>query len=257
MSKTYFASDFHLGTDALLSSIERERMIVKWMDSIADDAGQIFLVGDVFDYWFEYKKVIPKSYSRLFGKIAELKDSGIPIFYFTGNHDMWMFKYMEEEFGIPILREPVTRIIAEKKFFIGHGDGLGPGDQGYKLIKSVFSNPVCQHMYSWLHPDIGIPMMRFFSGTSRKSNPSATDFYGTDQEWLVQFCENQLEKEEVDYFVFGHRNLPINFTLKNGRSRYINLGDWLVHQSYATFDGNNLELQFFENEKGKVFGNRQ
>ncbi len=254
MSKTYFASDFHLGTVGNKSSKEREIQIVKWLDQISTDARELYLVGDVFDYWFEYGKVVPKGYSRLFGKLAELRDAGLPIYYFTGNHDMWMFRYMVEEFGIPIYREPISRNIDGSEFFIGHGDGLGPGDHGYKVIKSIFSNSVCQWLYSWVHPDIGIPVMRYFSGTSRRSNFLATDFYGKDQEWLIQFCNEHLQSHHVDFFIFGHRHLPIDFTLNNGYSRYINLGDWLVYNSYAVFDGHNLEIRFYENDSGKIFG---
>jgi UDP-2,3-diacylglucosamine hydrolase len=254
MAITYFASDFHLGTNAQLSSQEREKLIVKWMDEIAVDAEQLFLVGDVFDFWFEYGSAIPKGFTRVLGKIAEIRDSGISVHYFTGNHDMWMFRYMQDEFGIPIIRQPIRKQIGSKTFFIGHGDGLGPGDYGYKMIKSVFSNPLCQRVYSWLHPDIGLPIMRRFSGTSRRSNPSVTAFKGAEQEKLVDFCNNYLDKDYVDFFIFGHRHLPIDFTLKNGQSRYINLGDWLMYNSFSVFDGNNLEIRFYENSSGKIFG---
>jgi UDP-2,3-diacylglucosamine hydrolase len=254
MSKTYFASDFHLGTDARLSSRERERQIVRWLDRIATDAVELYLVGDVFDYWFEYKKVIPKGYVRLFGKLAELRDNNLPIYFFTGNHDMWMFRYVEEELGIPIYRQPILREIGGKTFLIGHGDGLGPGDYGYKFIKKVFSNAACQWLFEQLHPNGGIWLMNFFSGTSRKANPFKRQFYGEERERLITFCNRYLDESKVDYFIFGHRHLPIDFMLKNGASRYINLGDWLVFNSYAVFDGQQLELKFFENEEGKVFG---
>jgi len=155
MKKVYFASDFHLGIDARLSSREREKQLVRWLEQIRKDAYSIYLVGDVFDFWFEYKTVVPKGYVRLLGKLAELRDEGIPIYFFTGNHDMWMFSYFEEELGIPIYREPIVREIMGKTFFIGHGDGLGPGDHGYKFIKRVFANPVCQWLFERLHPKIG------------------------------------------------------------------------------------------------------
>lgn len=255
MKKTFFASDFHLGTEGRLSSRERERLIVRWLDGIAPEAESLYLVGDVFDYWFEYSKVVPRGFIRLLGKLAELSDGGLPIYFFTGNHDMWMFRYLEEELGIPVYREPIRREIGGKKFFIGHGDGLGPGDHGYKFIKAVFSNPICQWLFARLHPNTGIRMMNYFSGTSRKSNPSEGRFLGPEKERLVQFCEDEISRSEVDYFVFGHRHLPIDYTLKNGHSRYINLGDWLVYNSYAVFDGNDLQVQFFENADARVFGN--
>ncbi len=255
MGKTYFVSDFHLGVDAKLTSRERERQIVNWLDMIKEDADSLYLVGDVFDYWFEYGKVIPKGYARLFGKLAELRDSGLPIYFFTGNHDMWMFRYFEEEFDIPIYRKPIVRKIQGKTFFIGHGDGLGPGDHGYKFIKKVFSNPVCQWLFERLHPNFGLWLMQFWSGRSREAtSPDEGSFLGEDNEWLITFCNEKIQEVEVDYFIFGHRHLPIDHTLKNGHSRYINLGDWLFHNSYAVFDGENLDIQFFENEEGKVFG---
>lgn len=257
MSKIYFASDFHLGIDARLPSRERERQIVRWLDSIREDARQIFLVGDLFDFWFEYNTVVPKGYVRLLGKLAELCDSGIEIHYFTGNHDMWMFRYFEEELGIPTHRKPIIREFNGKTFFIGHGDGLGPGDHGYKMLKRVFASPVSQWLFERLHPNFGIRLAGFWSGRSRRRDPAAGRFLGAEKEWLIAYCNRKLEKLAVDYFVFGHRHLPIDHTLKNDRSRYINLGDWMYYNSYAVFDGEELELRFFENEEGQVFGNRR
>lgn len=254
MKKTYFASDFHLGSDGRLTSRDRERLIVRWLDTIAPDAEALYLVGDVFDYWFEYSKVVPKGFVRLLGRLADLREQGLPIFFFTGNHDMWMFRYLEEELGIPIYRAPIQRELGGKRFFIGHGDGLGPGDYGYKFIKAVFSNPACQWLFGRVHPNGGLWLMDTFSGTSRKANPSDPKFHGEEKERLISFCNAQLDVQPVDYFVFGHRHLPIDFTLKNGKSRYINLGDWLAFNSYAVFDGQELTLQFFENENGKAFG---
>jgi UDP-2,3-diacylglucosamine hydrolase len=236
----YFASDFHLGMDAHDTSSEREKKIVRWLDHIAKDAEAIYLVGDIFDYWFEYKSVIPKGYTRLLGKLAELRDKNIPIYFFTGNHDMWMFNYFEEELGIPIFRKPIVREIKGKTFFIGHGDGLGPGDHGYKFIKRVFANKTCQWLFARIHPNLGIGMMRFFSGTSRDSQAhKETDKYlGDDKEWLVLYSNRKLDTLAADFFVFGHRHLPLDIVLKNGKSRYINLGDWWSGtNSYAMWDG--------------------
>ena len=185
---TYFASDFHLGVDARLSSAEREKQIVRWLDQIADKADAIYLVGDLFDFWFEYATVVPKGYTRLLGQLAALRDAGIPIYFFTGNHDMWMFGYFEQELGIPIYRNPVIREIDGKKYFIGHGDGLGPGDYGYKFIKQVFANPLSQWMFARLHPNFGIRLAQYFSGSSRQSNPSPQVFLGEEQEWLAVYA---------------------------------------------------------------------
>ena len=251
--KIYFASDFHLGIDAKHTSVERERQIVRWLDIIKTDAAEIYLVGDVFDFWFEYKTVIPKGYIRLQGKLAELRDAGIPIYFFIGNHDMWMFKYFEEELGIPIYRKPIVRELFGKTFFIGHGDGLGPGDHGYKFIKKVFANPVCQWLFARLHPNFGIGLANYWSRKSRESNKIETEFYGEAKERLVAYANRKLDVQYADYYIFGHRHLPIDYMLKNAKSRYINLGEWMNYNSYAVFDGEKLEIKFFENEGGKVF----
>lgn len=248
--KTYFASDFHLGTDARLTSAERERQVVRWLDQCAPDAEAIYLVGDIFEFWFEYRTVVPKGFVRLLGKLAELRDSGLPIYAFTGNHDLWMFGYFEQELGIPVYRRPIQREIQGKMFFIGHGDGLGPNDTGYKLMKKVFVHPVSQWLFGWLHPDWGTGLAHFFSKKSRAATPPAERAWmGADREWLLQYCERKIERGTVpDYFVFGHRHLPIDWLLSNGRSRYLNLGEWMHYNSYAVFDGQALALRFFEHE---------
>lgn len=252
---TYFASDFHLGVDARLSSAEREKQIVRWLDQIADKADAIYLVGDLFDFWFEYATVVPKGYTRLLGQLAALRDAGVPIYFFTGNHDMWMFGYFEQELGIPIYRSPIIREIDGKKYFIGHGDGLGPGDYGYKFIKQVFANPLSQWMFARLHPNIGIRLAQYFSGSSRQSNPSPQVFLGEEQEWLAVYAQQKIEQiPDIDYFIFGHRHLPIDFLLRNGRSRYLNLGEWLYHNSYIVAEQGQVQHLFFENQQGRVFG---
>ena len=255
MKKIYFASDFHLGIDARLSSQARERQIVRWLEQVQKDAHSIYLVGDVFDFWFEYKTVVPKGYVRLFGKLAEIRDKGIPIYFFTGNHDMWMFRYFEEEFDIPIYRAPIVREIMGKTFFIGHGDGLGPGDYGYKFIKRVFANPLCQWLFERLHPNFGIGLANFWSGKSRSSQANDTaQFLGEDKEWLISYVYRKVKEIKADYFIFGHRHLPIDYTIKGTNSRYINLGEWMNFNSYAVFDGQDVQIAFFENEQGKVYG---
>ncbi len=241
MGKTYFASDFHLGVDGTETSAQRERRIVGWLDSISADAEAIYLVGDLFDYWFEYSQAIPRGFVRLLGKLAELRDSGIDIYAFTGNHDMWMFGYFEEELGIPVYREPIRRQLNGKNFIIGHGDGLGPGDHGYKFIKKVFASPVSQWLFARIHPNSGIRLMRYFSGQSRDMT-NVPDFLGEDREWLVQYAKEVLETEHIDYFIFGHRHLPLDIKLNEGGSRYINLGDWLSYYTYAVFDSNEVQL---------------
>ena len=254
--KIFFASDFHLGIDAGMSSEDREKKIVRWLDFIAPQAKEIYLVGDIFDFWFEYNSVIPRGFSHLLGKLRELRNTGIPITFFTGNHDMWMFDYFEKEYGIPIYRHPLLIHIGNHKFYIGHGDGLGPGDHGYKTIKKIFSNKICQWMFARIHPNLGFTLAKYWSGKSRVSHGRQDKFLGEDKEWLVQYSNDLIgkSKDEVDYFIFGHRHLPIDHKLKNGKCRYINLGEWMYYFSYAVYDGKDIQLQFFENDSGEVFG---
>lgn len=229
--------------------------MVRWLESIRHDAEAIYLVGDIFDFWFEYKTVVPRGYVRLLGKLAELRDSGITLHLFTGNHDMWMFDYLEQELGATLYRAPVVHEIQGTTFFIGHGDGLGPGDQGYKLLKKVFSNRICQWLFARLHPNFSIGLANYLSSRSRASNTEEDLFRGSENEWLLQYSRRKSEQlPEVDYFVFGHRHLPIDYLLPNGRSRYINLGEWVNFNSYAVFDGEEIAVRFFENPDGEVIG---
>lgn len=244
--KVFFASDFHLGTDARLTSIEREKQIVRWLSTIQDQAAELYLVGDIFDYWFEYKSVVPKGYSRFFGKLAEMRDQGILIYFFTGNHDMWMFDYFKSEFDIPVFREAQIRDIQGKRLFIAHGDGLGPGDHGYKFIKKVFSNRLCQWAYARLHPNFGLWLMKKFSHTSRDAGGDDSQFHGRIKERLVQFAEQKEAESHHDYYIFGHRHLPLNVSIKNGTSTYIGLGDWIEYQSFGVLEDGVFSLEYFE-----------
>jgi len=251
--KIYFASDLHLGTPDYETSLGRERLFVQWLDMVGADAAEIFLVGDTFDFWHDYKTVVPKGYVRLLGKLAELSDRGIKLHIFTGNHDLWFDGYFEKELGAKIYTAPIERTFDGKLFFIGHGDGLGPKDHGYKFIKKIFTNPVCQWLFRWIHPDLGIRLASFLSYQSRYSNGKheLEKFMGEDNEWLLQYCKRLLERKPYDYFIFGHRHLPLDIEI-NGRGtgdegpiRYINLGDWLDYNSYAVWDGEKLELKYF------------
>jgi len=243
--KIYFASDFHLGVPTYEKSFEREKRIVRWLDEVKQDAQEIYLMGDLFDFWFEYRQVVPKGYVRLLGKIAEITDSGIPITFFTGNHDMWMFDYFPKELGVTLYREPIVREYNGKTFFLGHGDGLGPGDNGYKFIKKVFANPVCQWLFARLHPNFAMGMAHYWSKKSRLANGISDEkFTGEENEWLIVYTKEVLKKQHYDYFIFGHRHLPLDIDL--GNSRYINLGEWIKYNTYAVFDGINLELKRFD-----------
>lgn len=240
--KIYFASDFHLGVPTYEKSLEREHKIVKWLDSIKADAEELYLLGDVFDFWFEYRTVVPRGYVRLLGKLAELSDSGIKIHYFIGNHDMWTFDYLEKELNVIIYRVPIEISYNGKAFYIGHGDGLGPGDHGYKFIKKVFASKVCQWLFARLHPNFGIGIANYFSKKSRIATGTTDEkFLGEEKEWLVIYSKEILAKKHFDYLIFGHRHLPLD--IKIGSSRYINLGDWIQYFTYGVFDGAEFELK--------------
>ena len=244
--KIYFASDNHLGAPTRAQSLPREKKFVKWLDTIKKDASAIFLLGDLFDFWFEYKRVVPKGFTRILGKLAELSDSGIPIYYFVGNHDLWMNGYFEEELNISVFHKPQEYTFNDSTFLIGHGDGLGPGDKGYKRMKRVFTNPFSKWLFKWIHPDLGVKLAQYLSVKNKMiSGDEDVTFLGEDNEWLVQYCKRQLEVKHCNYFVFGHRHLPLQIDLKNN-SEYINLGDWITYFTYGVFDGEKFALEKFE-----------
>lgn len=242
--KIYFLSDFHLGAPDAATSLVREKKIISFLDEIKKDAAEIFILGDLFDFWYEYKKVVPKGYVRILGKLAEITDSGIPMHFFVGNHDMWMKDYFQTELNIPVYFEPKTFEFNGKKFYIGHGDGLGPGDHGYKIIKKIFRNKACQWLFGILPPYIGMGIAGYFSRKSRAQTGQTDEvFLGEDKEWLIVYSREILAATHYDYFVFGHRHLPLYIKL-NDKSRYINLGDWIKYDSYAVFDGTDLALKY-------------
>tara|TARA_R110002049_G_scaffold207188_1_gene377650 strand:+ start:27049 stop:27807 length:759 start_codon:yes stop_codon:yes gene_type:complete len=244
--KIYFASDNHLGAPTREASLPREKKFVAWLDEVKADAAAIFLLGDMFDFWMEFKSVVPKGFTRTLGKLAEISDAGIPIYYFVGNHDLWMNGYFEEELNIPVFHQPKEFIFNNKTFLIGHGDGLGPGDKGYKRMKKVFTNPFCKWLFRWLHPDLGVRMAQHLSVKNKLiSGDDDAKFLGEDNEWLVLYCKRKLEDKHRDFFVFGHRHLPLNIDL-NQNSKYINLGDWIQYFTYGIFDGTQFELKTFE-----------
>ncbi|OMP32405.1 UDP-2,3-diacylglucosamine diphosphatase [Mangrovimonas sp. DI 80] len=241
----YFASDNHLGAPTKEASRPREQKFVAWLDEIKQDAAAIFLIGDLFDFWFEYKTVVPKGFTRILGKLAEISDSGIPIYFFVGNHDLWMDGYFEEELNIPVYHEPQEFIFNDTTFFIGHGDGLGPGDKGYKRMKKVFTNPFSKWLFRWLHPDLGVKLAQYLSVKNKLiSGDEDAAFLGEDKEWLVQYSKRKLEDKHRDYFVFGHRHLPMEIDLGNN-AKYINLGDWINYYTYGIFDGKEMHLKTY------------
>lgn len=243
--KVYFASDNHLGAPTRETSLDREKRFVAWLNDIKKDAAALFLIGDLFDFWFEYKTVVPKGFTRTLGKLAEISDSGIPVFYFVGNHDLWMRDYFEEELGIPVFHKPQEFVLESSVFFIGHGDGLGPGDKGYKRMKKVFKNPIFQWLFRWLHPDIGVRIAQYLSIKNKLiSGDDDATFLGEDKEWLAQYSKRKLKERHRDYFVFGHRHLPLEIEL-NENSTYFNLGDWIQYFTYGEFDGETFKLNTY------------
>ena len=244
--KIYFASDLHLGAPNYSESRVRECRFISWLDSIESDAKEIYILGDIFDFWFEYKHVVPKGFLRLFSKLLDLKKKGIGITILRGNHDMWMFDYFEHELGIPVYDQVIEREFDGKKILIGHGDGLGPGDTLFKIARKIFVNKACRRLFSWLHPDIGIGLANRWSKRSRAGHKEDDQkFLGKEKEFLVQYCLGELEKKHYDYFLFFFRHLPIDYKLKND-SRYINTGDWIQYFSYAVLSAGEMELRYFK-----------
>jgi UDP-2,3-diacylglucosamine hydrolase len=243
LKKIYFASDQHLGAPTPEASLPREQKFVSWLDSIKNDAEAIFLLGDLFDFWFDYKTVVPRGFVRVLGKLAEIRDSGIPVYFFVGNHDLWMDDYFEKELNIPVYHSVKEYTFNNKTFLIGHGDGLGPEDKGYKRMKKVFTNPVSKWLFRWLHPDIGVRLAQYLSVKNKLiSGEADVRFLGEDKEWLVQYAKRKLETKHYDFFIFGHRHLPMEIKV-NDHSKYINLGDWIGYFTYGVFNGDTLELK--------------
>jgi UDP-2,3-diacylglucosamine hydrolase len=247
-NKLYFASDFHLGAGTYAKSREREVRLVRWLESIKHDAAEVFLMGDIFDFWFEYRSVVPKGFVRFFGKLAELSDAGVKLYFFKGNHDMWMFDYFEKELNATIISDELEIERNGKKFYLHHGDGLGPGDAFYKLLKKIFRSRLCQWAFARIHPNFGVGIANYWSTNSRVANERKGDHKPGQQEWLVIYSKELLQTKYYDYLIFGHRHRPMDVSL-NDKSCYINLGEWVFSNSYAVFDGTDVTLHYFEKKK--------
>ena len=251
--KAYFASDVHLGLYPYDKSRERERFFVSWLDSIKKDAGALFLVGDIFDYWYEYKKVTARGFVRFLGKLCEITDSGIPVYFFTGNHDVWVFDYLPSETGVMVFKNPIEIEMNHRKFYIGHGDGVGPGDNGYKMLRKIFHSKFLQFLFSKIHPNITYALGHNWSKHSRYSKGLVEQFLGMDKEYNILFAQDYRKENKIDYFVFGHRHIPMDIKLSED-SRLINLGEWISACTYAEFDGMEMNLCSFrdKNEWNKL-----
>jgi UDP-2,3-diacylglucosamine hydrolase len=243
--KIYFASDFHLGLPTGTAPIEREKKVVRWLKSAVPDAKEIYLLGDIFDFWWEYKKVVPRGFTRFLGTISEITDSGIPVHFFTGNHDMWVGNYLTEECGMIIHKEPMTTSFNGKKFHLAHGEGLGSDSKGYKILLSIFRNRPLQAMYSSLHPSIGMGIGHKWSLSSRLGKGITTEYLGEDKEDLIRYAKSILEIDNIDYFIFGHRHLARTIKIKP-QSEIVILGDWIKNGSFADWDSETLTFRVIE-----------
>ena len=243
--KIYFSSDNHLGSPSKVSSVEREKKFILWLDEIKSDAQAIFFLGDLFDFWFEYKRVIPKGFVRLFGKLAELSDYGIELFFFVGNHDCWVGNYFQNELGFKVFKKPTDLKIDKYNLLIGHGDGLGPGDVKYKFLKIFFRSHILKKIFSLIHPDIGVAIGSFLSKKNKILSGQNIKFKSNEKEILFKFCKNILKTKHYHFFIFGHRHLPLELDLGNN-SKYLNTGDWITHFSYIVYDGSSFSLKYFK-----------
>lgn len=248
LKKIYFASDFHLGIPNAAASFERELRIIRWLDAIKDDCAELYILGDIFDFWFEYSLVVPKGFVRLQAKIASFTDAGIPVHFFHGNHDLWQFGYFEKELGVKVHSQPIEITLGSKRFYIGHGDGLGPKQHKFKLILAIYRNRFFQWCFSWLHPSVGMGFANWLSERSKQKTFDGNFTFYEEKEYLIQHCRSLIaQNSQVDYFIFGHRHLPMIYPLGSGKN-YVNLGDWIGFNSYAVFDGNELQLAYFEKQ---------
>jgi UDP-2,3-diacylglucosamine hydrolase len=244
--KTYFISDIHLGSPALSNNIEREKLFVSWLDEVKEDASEIYLLGDIFDFWFEYKKVAPRGFVRTLGKIAEISDSGIPVHFFTGNHDLWVKDYLPAETGVILHREAFETTINNKNFFLAHGDGLDPNETGYLLLKRLFTNKVAHFMFSRLHPNFAFGLSQLWSKSSRLSKGLGPEkSMGMEHESVVAFSLKYMKNNPIDFFIFGHRHIMLDEKLDE-KTKIVVLGEWINYFSYAVFDGEFLELKRYK-----------
>lgn len=240
--KIFFASDFHLGLIAGSNPSEREKRVVRWLNEIQTEAAEIYLLGDIFDFWWEYKLVVPRGFTRFLGTLASITDSGIPIHFFTGNHDMWIGDYLTKECGIIVHTQPFITSFNEKKFYLAHGEGLGSKNFGYEILLKIFRNKPLRVLYSALHPSIGVAIGQKWSQSSRLGKGISQEFLGEEKEDLIRFAMNIVVKEKIDYFIFGHRHIEMNYIMKKG-GEVVFLGDWIKNSSFAVWDGKDLKLR--------------
>jgi UDP-2,3-diacylglucosamine hydrolase len=246
MSKNvYFLSDLHLGASYLKNPLDNERRVVRFLDSIKDKASEIYLLGDILDYWYEYSRVVPKGYVRFLGKLAELADNGVKIHWFIGNHDIWIFDYLPNELGIEVVDGVAERQILGKRFFLNHGDGVGKHKLSFRIIRWLFRNKFCQAIYSMLPSCITIPFAHNWSSHSRKNGEDCAQAVEKHKENLLEFARDHASSHsDIHYYIFGHLHIIANEQISN-HAKCIILGDWIQHFSYAVFDGNDICIEYF------------
>ena len=248
--KAYFISDLHLGASYLPDPMEQERRVVRFLDSIANDAGELYLLGDILDYWYEYRTVVPRGYTRFFGTLGRLADSGVKITWFIGNHDIWLFDYLRDEIGMKVVDGIEVKEILGKRFFMNHGDGVGELPATFRFLRATFRNRFCQKLYAAIHPRWTIPFAHRWSNHSRDFENSTPRFEGESREPLIAFSRSYQAahpEEKIDYFVFGHRHIMLDMPLTPAHGQIIILGDWIHHFSYGVFDGHEFSLKVFNN----------
>ncbi|HEY9544250.1 UDP-2,3-diacylglucosamine diphosphatase [Prevotella sp.] len=248
MKNVYFLSDAHLGSLAIEHRRTQERRLVRFLDSIKEKAAAVYLLGDMFDFWNEYKYVVPKGYTRFLGKLSELTDNGVEVHFFTGNHDLWTYGYLEQECGVIVHRKPLTTEIYGKVFFLAHGDGLGDPDHRFKILRKMFHNPLCQWLLNTVHPRWGMALGLNWAKHSRlkRADGKELPYMGEDREYLVLFTKEYMKNHaDIDYFIYGHRHIELDITLDR-KARVMILGDWIWQFTYAVFDGEHMFLEQYE-----------
>ena len=249
MGRVYFISDLHLGATYYPDPRKWEDRVVRFLDSIAGDAEELYMLGDILDYWYEYRNVVPRGFVRFFGALARLADSGVGIHWFIGNHDIWLFDYLKNEIGLEVVDGHVVREIKGKRFFLTHGDGVGKLKPAFRFLRGMFRNRLCQKLYAAIHPRWTIAFAHKWSDSSRGYSPENIARYkGAENEPLVIFSKEYLRAvdPDIDYFVYGHRHILLDMPLGKSGCRVIVLGDWIHHYSYGVFDGETFELKLFE-----------
>ncbi|MBR4229124.1 MAG: UDP-2,3-diacylglucosamine diphosphatase [Bacteroidales bacterium] len=253
MAEVVFISDAHLGSGT--DSLKREQELCVFLDSLKERCSKLFLLGDIFDFWFTYRHLVPRGHVRLLGKLAELADSKVELHFFIGNHDMWLFDYLEKEMGAVMHNDPEVMEIGGRRFLIGHGDGQGHLDKNYDFLRRVFRSRLNQRLFALLPASLTFPIARRWSDTNKDKHArqNTLHYLGDDREGIVVYCRQRLEKEHFDYCVFGHRHTPLVMQLTE-KCTYVNTGDWLFNRNYAVFNPTDNTIKLYDLQKGEITG---